>query len=298
MNGYNIQWSGFKGISNPALGTGYSAREGLTKVIEDTVSWLQGKHSFTMGVSATRGDVWLQNKTLAPTIVLGRATGDPADSLFTTANFPGANSTDLTNARNLYSVLTGRITSIGRDARIAEDGKTYNLLGQSMQLGRMWQVGLFVQDGWRLRQDLTMHVGMRYELALPFYARNNSLSTATIADLFGRTGTGSNLVVGSTVNDIGNLFKPGVQDGTPTTYKMLTKGTNTFKTDVNNLAPSIGIAWTTGSDGDGFLRRLLGAKGDSVIRGGLNVAYQRGGMSDFTEVYGATRRSSSTPPAT
>jgi len=287
MNGYNIQWSAFKSITNPALGTGYSAREGLTKLIEDTMSWVRGKHSLTMGASFTRGDVWLQNKTLVPTIALGRVTGDPADGLFTTTNFPGASSTDLTNARNLYSVLTGRITSIASQARIAEDGKQYVLLGESMQLGRMWQMGFFLQDSWRLRSDLTLNAGLRHELALPFYARNNALSTATIADLFGRTGPGSNLVVGSTVSNTGNLFKPGVQDGQPTTYKMLEKGTNTFKTDKNNLAPSIGIAWTTGSDGDGFLRRLLGAKGDSVIRGGLNVAYQRGGMSDFTEVYGA-----------
>ena len=34
------------------------------------------------------------------------------------------------------------------------------------------------------------------------------------------------------------------------------------------------------------MRTILGAPGDSVIRGGYNVAYQRGGMSDFTEVYG------------
>jgi len=38
-------------------------------------------------------------------------TGDPADAMFTTANFPGASSTDLANARALYGFLTGRVTS-------------------------------------------------------------------------------------------------------------------------------------------------------------------------------------------
>ncbi|MBE3087521.1 MAG: carboxypeptidase regulatory-like domain-containing protein, partial [Chloroflexi bacterium] len=285
MKGYNIVWSSFKSISNAGLGTGYSAREGLTKVGEDTLSWLKGKHSITTGASITRGDVWLLNKANAPTVTLGRATGDPADAMFTTANFPGASGTDLTNARNLYSVLTGRITSIGREARIGEDGKTYTILGESMQLGRMWQMGFFVQDGWRLRPDLTMNAGVRYELALPFYARNNSLSTATIADLFGRTGTGSGLVVGSTVTNIGNLFKPGVQEGSPTTYTQLTKGKDVFKTDLNNLAPSYGMAWTTGSE-TGLWHKILGSHGDTVVLGWFNIAYQRGGMSDFTEVYG------------
>ncbi len=34
------------------------------------------------------------------------------------------------------------------------------------------------------------------------------------------------------------------------------------------------------------MRTLFGAPGDTVIRGGFNLAFQRGGMSDMTEVYG------------
>jgi hypothetical protein len=46
--------------------------------------------------------------------------GDPANSLFTVANFPKAPTTDRTNARALYSVLTGR-SAITRNARIQPD---------------------------------------------------------------------------------------------------------------------------------------------------------------------------------
>ena len=119
----------------------------------------------------------------------------------------------------------------------------------------MWQLGFFLQDGWRLRPDLTINAGLRYEVQLPFYALNNSYSTATIADLFGRTGTGSNLVVGSTVSNIGNLFKPGVQEGQPTTYKMLDEGHATPSTPTGTTwRRASASAWTTGSEGDGFLR--------------------------------------------
>jgi hypothetical protein len=286
QKGYAISWSGFKGIANPYNSSTYSAREGSTKVFEDTLSWLRGAHSITTGASITRGDVWLLNKQHVPTITLGMVTGDPADAMFNTTNFPGASSTDLTNARNLYAVLTGRVSAIGREARVDADGKMYNLLGESLQEGRMWQMGFFFQDSWRWRPDLTVNAGLRYEVQLPFESLNNSYSTATIEDLFGRTGPGAGLVVGSTVTNLGNLFKPGVAEGQPTTYKMWTKGTPAFNTDTNNLAPSIGVAWTTGSAGDGLLRRIFGAKGDTVLRGGLNIAYQRGGMSDLTETYG------------
>jgi hypothetical protein len=213
------------------------------------------------------------------------ATGDPADAMFTQANFPGASSTDLTNAKNLYAVLTGRITTLTRDARIAEDGTTYNILGQSMQKGRLWQIGFFLQDGWRWKPNLTINAGLRYEVQLPFRALNNSYSFATMEDVFGPTGMGNGLVVGSTVSGIGNLFKPGTLQGSPTMYSMLEKNSKVFATDWNNLAPSIGVAWTTGAE-SGLLHRLLGSKGDTVIRGGYSISYQRGGMSDLTEVYG------------
>ena len=104
------------------------------------------------------------------------ASGDPADAMFTTANFPGASSTDLTAAKTLYAILTGRVSSIGRNARIAEDGTTYNILGESMQKGRLKQTGFHMQDSWRIKPNFTVNAGLRYELQLPFYALNNSYS--------------------------------------------------------------------------------------------------------------------------
>ena len=284
MKGYAISWSNFKSINNTYPGSTPSSREGSTMVIEDTLNWLKGKHALTFGGSATRGDVWLKNQRLVPTVTLGFAQGDPADAMFNTTNFPGASSTDITNARNLYMVLAGRVQSITREARVGEDGEQYNILGQSLQKGRMWQVGGFVQDSWRWKPTFTVNAGVRYEVQLPFRALNNSYSYADINDVFGVTGPGD-LTVGSVVTGLGNLYKPGVFQGSPTQYTMLESGTTVFATDWNNIAPSIGAAWTTGAE-SGFMHTLLGAPGDSVIRGGYNISYQRGGMSDLTEVFG------------
>jgi len=74
--------------------------------------------------------------------------------------------------------------------------------------------------------------------------------------------------------------------GTATTYKMLEKGKNAYNVDWSNVAPSLGAAWTVGAE-KGFLHALLGSPGDSVLRGGASLAYQRGGMSDFTGPFGA-----------
>ena len=278
-------WGVFKLINNPTPGYAFSAREGSTKLIEDTLSWMKGRHGLAVGASFTRADVWLRNKQIVPYVTFGMANGDPADAMFVAANFQGASGTDLTNARNLYSVLTGRITTIGREARIAADGSTYNILGESMQKGRLWHVGVFLQDAWRWKPTFTINAGLRYDVEFPFRALNNSYSMATIADVFGVTGPGSGFKPGSNVSALGNLYKPGVFQGSPTTYKLLAENSDAYNTDWDNLAPSIGAAWTVGAD-RGVLRTILGAPGDSVLRAGFNMAFQRGGMNDFTEVFG------------
>jgi hypothetical protein len=289
MRGYDIRWTSFKSIQNVGVQNAPSAREGKTKVFEDTLNWIKGSHAIASGVSYTRASVWLYNQQLVPQITLGvpnnvAYAGDPAEGLFTAANFPSASATDLSNARNLYYVLTGRVTQIIREARIDGDGK-YSVLGASNQYGNLPQWGTFVQDAWRWKPNLTINAGLRYDVQMPFYALNDSYSMATMADIFGVTGTGSNFDPGSVVSGTGNLFKPGVLQGSPTTFKQLPKGNKAYNVDWSNFAPSIGAAWTLGRK-DGFLHTLLGDEGNSVIRAGFSRAYQRGGMSDFTGVFG------------
>src|SRR5262249_14627716 len=192
--------------------------------------------------------------------------------------------TDLANAKQLYYVLTGRVTRISREARIGDDSN-YAVLGASNQYGRLPQYGTFVQDAWRITPNLTINGGLRYDVQQPFRSLNDSYSFATMDDIFGVTGTGANFEPGSVVSGTGNLFKPGTLQGQKTTFKQLQKGDKAYNTDWSNIAPSIGAAWTLGSD-TGWQRTVLGKQGDSVIRAGYSKAYQRGGMSDFTGVFG------------
>src|ERR1035437_1223513 len=287
MNGYAISWSSFKSISNAYYNNANSSREGKTMAFEDNLSWVKGRHLLSMGVSYTKAEVWLYNQTKGPILTLGMtSSGDPADSMFTTPNFPKASSTDITNARALYSVLTGRVSAITQNERIQPDGKTYKILGASDQYGTLPEWGSFLNDTWRWKPTVTINAGLRYDVQRPFYAQNNSYSTATLDDIFGVTGVGSGFQPGSVVNNLGNLFKPGTLQGTATTFKMLTQNTNAYHTDWGGFAPSLGAAWTVGAD-SGFLHALLGGKGNSVLRGGASLAYQRAGMSDFTGVFGS-----------
>ena len=265
-------------LTNASAAPSPQARNAYSWLIEDNVNWLKGRHSINMGVSFTQYTYWGWFETMVPTVSFGLVTGDPALSMFNTTNFPGAASTNLTAAQNLYSLLVGRVSAIAGNARLDEDTNKYTYVGKGMQRARMPEIGFFAQDSWRLRPDLTFNFGLRYGAQLPFYPLNDSYATATFADLCGVSGVGSD---GSC-----NMFKPGVLTGKSPEFIQYKEGTKAYNTDWNNLAPSIGVAWTTGGQG-GFLGTLLGRQGDTVIRGGASRAYSRNGMNDFTGRVGA-----------
>jgi hypothetical protein len=149
-------------------------------------------------------------------------------------------------------------------------------LGLSRAAGRMREFDFYAADSWRVRSDLTVSAGVRYVLANPFYPVNNSYTTVTEASLWG-------------VSGVGNLFKPGTLTGVRPQYIQYPEGTYAYNPDRNNFAPSAGAAWQV-PGASGFLGALLGSnQGDSVIRGGAAMAFQRPGMSDFTGTFAANQ---------
>ena len=262
----------FLGITNAHSTGSYSGREAGTKIAENTLNWLKGSHSVQIGVSFTQADVWVENQQRVPTLTFGVDTNDPANAMFTTANFANASTAQLNDARELYATLVGRVNAINGELRL-NDSDQYEYLGLGRQEARLRNWGFFLADSWRTGQNLTLNYGLRYELQQPFRALNNSYSIATIADVCGRSGVAAS---GGC-----NLFQPGVMPAqSGGVFRQFDKGVNAYGTDRNNLAPSIGVAWTLG--GNGMLGLIAGReRGDSVLRGGYTLAYERPGMADF-----------------
>ena len=113
---------------------------------------------------------------------------------------------------------------------------------------------------------------MRLEVQFPFTPKNNVYAQTSFAELFGVSGQG-------------NLFQPGNLAGKAAQYTQYTGGTPAYDTDYTNFAPSLGFAWTPNFKG-GFLGRLFGEGGQTVLRGGYSVAYNREGLNAFTSIYG------------
>jgi hypothetical protein len=264
----------FLGITNPHSTGSYQAREATTRIVDNTLSWLKGSHNVQAGFAFTRADVWVENRQHVPTVTFGVSSNDPAQALFTSGNFPGATTAQLNDARELYATLTGRVLGIAGELRLDENTDQYQYLGLGVQRARLTDYGFFLADTWRWRPNVTLNVGLRYELQIPFQPLNNSYSKAGIEDVCG--------VSGVSPSGACNIFTPGVVTTHTGQFAPFNKGEKAYNTDYNNFAPNLGIAWTLGGR-SGLLGGLLGqAEGDSVLRAGYTLGYNRPGTSDFT----------------
>jgi hypothetical protein len=204
---------------------------------------------------------------------------DPAAGIFTSTNFPGASSGELSDARELYALLTGRVGTISAPIALDPDSNQYVALGPISRAGGLSVISGFAQDTWRVSPTVTLTGGLRYDLQLPFSPSNSIMSRVTMEDMCGPSGLGDGGTYGKC-----NFLSPGASGGVVPEFKQLTEGTNGYDTDWNNLAPTIGIAWRPNVQ-SGWLRALLGDPEQATFRGGYSVAYERHGLSQFIGRY-------------
>jgi hypothetical protein len=178
-------------LTNATTNAGPTSRNGKSWNIDSTFNWLRGTHSIQFGGSFSRVSGWTKAETLVPTLTLGVDTADPANAMFTTANFPGAANADLNNARALYALLTGRVTQIASSVRLDAATGRYVYMGVSRTEEQQDEVGLFVQDSWRINHNLTLNAGLRWQVAFPFQANESVYSMNSFADLCGISGLGN-----------------------------------------------------------------------------------------------------------
>jgi hypothetical protein len=119
-----------------------------------------------------------------------------------------------------------------------------------------WEYGFFVQDDFRVHPNVTLNLGLRYEIITPFVDRNDLMVN------FDPNGTGNGGRKGRFVVPTAEVI-PRIHPFF-VTYGVVTAdeagvGRGLINTDKNNLAPRLGIAW-----------RLNDA---TVLRGGYGIVY-------------------------
>jgi hypothetical protein len=111
--------------------------------------------------------------------------------------------------------------------------------------------GAFVQDSWKLRSNLTLNLGLRWEVSMPWYDTQGKIQTFNP----GQTSTLFPLAPAG-------LVFPG-DPGIPKTLA---------STKYNNIGPRLGLAYSPGFS-DGILGKVFGGPGKSSIRVAYGLYY-------------------------
>ncbi|HET6854230.1 MAG TPA: carboxypeptidase regulatory-like domain-containing protein [Pyrinomonadaceae bacterium] len=119
-----------------------------------------------------------------------------------------------------------------------------------------WENGFFVQDDYKVRPSITLNLGLRYELITPFVEKDDLMvnfdpSTSVNPGFQGR------FVIPS--DKTRTLLDPRFVAYGVVTADEAGVGRGLIKTDRNNFAPRIGIAWRLGDK--------------NVVRGGYGIYY-------------------------
>jgi hypothetical protein len=118
--------------------------------------------------------------------------------------------------------------------------------------GRNKFVGLYGQDSWRIKPNLTLNYGLRWDRIEPWYEKYNQIATFV-------PGAQSEVFPGAPA---GILYP--TDPGVPRT---LSPAGN------RDFAPRIGLAWSPNANGDGILAKILGGPGKTSIRASYGMFY-------------------------
>ena len=132
-------------------------------------------------------------------------------------------------------------------------------------------IGVYGQDSWQIRPNLTLNYGLRWEIIQNWYEKNNATSDTFIV--------GEQSTVYPTA-PTGFVF---AGDPRPGGGKIPRTVSNT---PYNDFAPRIGIAYSPSAD-HGPLKWLLGAPGKTSIRAAYGVFYSNNGGYQAYLIQGA-----------
>jgi len=231
------------GITNPIQSFLQQGRAPRNHDFLDNVTWVKGNHVFKTGISYRWiGILNFNDGGTVPQYSLGYNTTTslvPAGLANTAANFPGGiSSSDLTNAQNLAAFLTGQVRSGTQTFNIKDKTNGFTRGVGSIRHLDYNTLAFYGGDTWRIRPNLSLNLGMRWEY----------IAALTERDGLGLLPTNTSLAA---LNDPLALLDFA---GKGTARPFLGK-------DLNNWAPNFSFAW------DPF------ESGKTSIRGGFAISY-------------------------
>jgi carboxypeptidase family protein len=237
-----------------------------TTVLGDNLTWVKGAHTFRGGFEQR----WIYSN--------GASNFGRSETVnFNTAQFGGSflqdnagNPIPTTGVggqlQNFASLLYG---FFGVQSQSQFFNKDQTRVDQDYRGYRVRESGIYFQDTWRVRPNLTLNYGLRWDYNAVPYEVNGQMSTLVDQNPSGPQPAG------------GFEFKLVGKNSANPNLKL-------WDNDYNNFGPRFGFNYSPGWD-SGWISKLTGGPTKTSIRGGYGIFYDR----VFTNLFG---NSSANPP--
>ncbi|HJU56004.1 MAG TPA: carboxypeptidase-like regulatory domain-containing protein [Pyrinomonadaceae bacterium] len=232
--------------------------------VADDISWIKGTHTIQFGGNlrfvrnnrvsfANAFDTAIINPSYYDSN--GSSLSEPLDDLASGSIF---------STRSAVAAVLGRFSQYAYNVTYDKQGNVLPAGSPSDRTFATEEYEFYGQDIWKIRPNLTLTYGLRYGVSTPVYETEGfqTSPTVSLSDFFRRRQEGA--AAGTPLNELITVDLSGRANGRPDFYK----------TDWNNFAPNISVAWSP-DFGDNFFGRLFGRDGRSVLRGGFRMIYDR-----------------------
>ena len=240
-------------ISNPVVTFQDQGRFTRYYNLQDNADLTIGNHGLRFGGQLQFQEVDAYNDAgIVATYTLGTNANTPnlAAGLFE----GGISPAQLNTANALFALLGGIVGQGSQSFNVANKTSGFQPV-RRLQDFRYGNHSLYIQDQWRALPSLTLNLGLRYELYTGL-KQNNGLALEVVIPK-GTDPVRAILDPNGTYNFIGG------NAGSENQF---------YKTDKNNFAPVISVAWAPRSWGK-FGQFLFGEEGKTVLRGGYRQSY-------------------------
>jgi hypothetical protein len=249
--GYQVNFGGT--VTDPTLTQTNmpQGRNSPVRQVSDNFAWQKGRHSLRFGgeYRLMLANSYMYN-TVVPRVILGTNSANPNG--ITADKFPGGiSSGDLTRASGIFNAITGLLGSINQGVNHTSPTSGF-VKGVPRRIDPIQHnLSGYFQDNFKLRPNLTVQAGARYEYQGVFDLRNGLILAPQdgMAGFWGPAG-------------INNLFNPrttpAVTD-TPLNFAGGHNGKPLYQRDLNNFAPFLGFAWDPKGNGKMAVRGAVAA---------------------------------------
>ncbi|HET9265079.1 MAG TPA: carboxypeptidase-like regulatory domain-containing protein [Vicinamibacterales bacterium] len=253
-----------------------STRQTPTHNIVNDLSWLKGNHTVKFGtnlrftrIPSSRNGGSFLSVTVNPSWVsgIGRTymPGGPDCITPGCSQVPAVGENFEAGYADAWLNILGVLSQADLRANYDREG---NQLPIGQPVTRKYatdEYEFYVQDSWRLAENLTVTAGLRYGLYSPPYEVNGLQVAPTVrmGDLFEQRRQNMLAGIPSYQDPIITFNLAGPKNG----------GRGFYEWDKNNFAPRVSVAWTPRGE-SGFAKWLTG--GDKmVVRGGYSKVFDR-----------------------